>query len=147
MDGFQRSRQTYQPLPTDEGLNRGPKGFFQKSILAEYGRKIQSAPREIILSRNLLLSCVMYATAAIPLSKSISRVVVSQVPRSPYIEHSTQHGIRVLHPRCPLCKGSSSILGSVRSRLARRAISSLWCILVMRSGLHCRSSSMIGLGV
>lgn len=85
MDGFQRSRQAYQPLPTDEGLNRrttrSTKGFLQKSILAEYGRKIQSAPREIILSRNLLLSCVMYATAAIPLSKSISpSVFVRKVP-------------------------------------------------------------------
>lgn len=69
MDGFQRSRQAYQPVPTDEALNR-PKGFLQKSILADYGRKIQSAPREVILSRSLLLSCVMYATAAIPLSKS-----------------------------------------------------------------------------
>lgn len=90
MDGSQRLRQAYQPVPTDEGLNR-PKSFLQKSIFAEYGRKIQSAPREVILSRNLLLSCVMYATAAIPLSKSIQfprtvHKVPTPVPPL-YIEH------------------------------------------------------------
>ena len=44
--------------------------MLQKSTLAEYARKIRSAPREVILSRPLLLSAMMYATAAIPLSES-----------------------------------------------------------------------------
>lgn len=46
----------------------GLKGVFQESMLTEYGRKIRAAPREVMLSRTLLLSCFMYATTAIPLS-------------------------------------------------------------------------------
>lgn len=40
-----------------------------KSTLADYGKKIRSAPREVVFSRTLLLSAMMYATAAIPLSE------------------------------------------------------------------------------
>lgn len=55
----------------------GLKGVFQGSMLAEYGRKIKAAPREVMLSRSLLLSCFMYATSAIPLSMwPISRCIV-----------------------------------------------------------------------
>ncbi|KAI9926523.1 hypothetical protein MW887_004291 [Aspergillus wentii] len=39
-----------------------------KSTLADYGKKIRSAPREVVFSRTLLLSAMMYATAAIPLT-------------------------------------------------------------------------------
>lgn len=46
--------------------------ILRRTTLAEYSRKIKSAPREVILSRRLLLSAMMYATAAIPLSKSIT---------------------------------------------------------------------------
>jgi hypothetical protein len=41
-------------------------------MLAQYAQRIKDAPREVILSRSLLLSCAMYATAAIPLSMPIS---------------------------------------------------------------------------
>ncbi|KAJ6094927.1 hypothetical protein N7467_002440 [Penicillium canescens] len=37
-------------------------------MLAQYAQRIKDAPREVILSRSLLLSCAMYATAAIPLT-------------------------------------------------------------------------------
>lgn len=43
--------------------------ILRGSTLAEYGRKIKSAPREVILNHSLLLSAAMYATAAIPLSQ------------------------------------------------------------------------------
>lgn len=46
----------------------GFQGVLQESMLADYGRKIKAAPREVMLSRTLLLSCFMYATTAIPLS-------------------------------------------------------------------------------
>ncbi|KAJ5758225.1 uncharacterized protein N7511_006919 [Penicillium nucicola] len=39
-----------------------------KTMLADYRRRIKNAPREVILSPMLLLSCAMYATAAIPLT-------------------------------------------------------------------------------
>lgn len=45
--------------------------ILRGSTLAEYGRKIKTAPREVILSRSLLLSVMMYATAAMPLSQFI----------------------------------------------------------------------------
>jgi hypothetical protein len=43
-----------------------------RTMLADYNRRIKNAPREVILSPSLLLSCAMYATAAIPLSESTS---------------------------------------------------------------------------
>jgi hypothetical protein len=45
-------------------------------MLAQYAQRIKDAPREVILSRSLLLSCAMYATAAIPLSMSISHLLL-----------------------------------------------------------------------
>ncbi|KAJ5569879.1 uncharacterized protein N7459_009309 [Penicillium hispanicum] len=42
--------------------------MLRRSTLAEYHRKIKSAPREVILSRPLLLSAMMYAASAIPLT-------------------------------------------------------------------------------
>lgn len=45
--------------------------MLRRSTLADYHRKIKSAPREVILSRPLLLSAMMYAAAAIPLSELI----------------------------------------------------------------------------
>ncbi|KAJ6123231.1 hypothetical protein N7512_005696 [Penicillium capsulatum] len=42
--------------------------FLRQCTLAEYARKMRSAPREVIFSRPLLLSAMMYATAAIPLT-------------------------------------------------------------------------------
>ncbi|KAJ5229865.1 hypothetical protein N7489_010573 [Penicillium chrysogenum] len=39
-----------------------------RTMLADYSRRIKNAPREVILSPSLLLSCAMYATAAIPLT-------------------------------------------------------------------------------
>ena len=41
-----------------------------RTMLADYTKRIKDAPREVILSPALLLSCAMYATAAIPLSES-----------------------------------------------------------------------------
>ena len=48
----------------------GFKEMLGRTMLADYSRRIKSAPREVILSPTLLLSCAMYATAAIPLSES-----------------------------------------------------------------------------
>ena len=45
--------------------------ILSRCTLAEYSRKIRAAPREIIFSRSLLLSAMMYATTAIPLSESL----------------------------------------------------------------------------
>lgn len=47
----------------------GLKVILSRTSLAQYVAKIKAAPREVILSRKLLLSAFMYATAAIPLSK------------------------------------------------------------------------------
>lgn len=47
----------------------GVADLLRQSTLAEYARKIRSAPRAVILSRPLILSAMMYATAAIPLSE------------------------------------------------------------------------------
>ena len=44
--------------------------MLSRCTLAEYSRKIRAAPREVIFSRSLLLSAMMYATTAIPLSES-----------------------------------------------------------------------------
>lgn len=49
----------------------GFKGVLHLSTLAEYSRKIKSAPREVILSPPLLISAMLYATSAIPLSESV----------------------------------------------------------------------------
>lgn len=49
----------------------GLKDILHRSTLAEYSRKIKSAPREVILSPPLLISAMLYATSAIPLSESV----------------------------------------------------------------------------
>ncbi|KAK9849635.1 putative quinate permease [Penicillium brevicompactum] len=46
----------------------GLKSIMGKTMLAHYTKRIKDAPREVILSPALLLSCAMYATAAIPLT-------------------------------------------------------------------------------
>lgn len=46
------------------------KNMLGRTMLADYSRRIKITPREVILSPSLLLSCAMYATAAIPLSES-----------------------------------------------------------------------------
>lgn len=100
-------------------------------MLAEYSRKIKSAPRQLILSRSLLFSCVMYATAAIPLSKSI----LTSIPYSNPIDDGPQHGIKDRRRRYLLYYASSNSSVSVLKLVpARPGISSLLCTLAMQSG-------------
>lgn len=47
----------------------GIKGILGKTSLANYGRQIRNAPREVIFSRSLILSSMMYASAAVTLSE------------------------------------------------------------------------------
>ncbi|CAG8021780.1 unnamed protein product [Penicillium salamii] len=46
----------------------GLKQVFNKTSFVQYGKKMKDVPREVVLSPILLLSCAMYATAAIPLT-------------------------------------------------------------------------------
>lgn len=50
----------------------GIKEFFLRSPLANYGKTIRTAPKEIILNRSLIFSSILYAMCALPASKSIS---------------------------------------------------------------------------
>ncbi|KAJ5107176.1 hypothetical protein N7456_003851 [Penicillium angulare] len=46
----------------------GLKALLSRSAIATYGRNIKSAPREVILNPSLLISALMYASTAIPLT-------------------------------------------------------------------------------
>lgn len=106
-------------------------------MLAEYSRKIKSAPRQLILSRSLLFSCMMYATAAIPLSKSIS----ASTAYSNLIDDGPQHGIRDRRRRYLLYYASSnSSVSALNLVPARPEISSLSCTLATQSGPPYHSS-------
>lgn len=41
-----------------------------KLSLANYGKDIRSAPREVVFNRHVILSAIVYAMAAVPASKS-----------------------------------------------------------------------------
>lgn len=47
----------------------GVKEVFLRSPLANYGKAIRSAPREVIFNRNVILSAILFAMSAIPASK------------------------------------------------------------------------------
>jgi hypothetical protein len=44
----------------------GATSVFTESMLANYGKAIRAAPREVIFNRNLLLSVLLYAMSAVP---------------------------------------------------------------------------------
>lgn len=46
----------------------GFKEIFSESTIAKYVRAMKAAPREVILSKKLLLSAALYAMAGIPIS-------------------------------------------------------------------------------
>ena len=45
---------------------------FSKLSLANYGKAIRSAPREVVFNSQLILSAIIYAMAAVPASESDS---------------------------------------------------------------------------
>jgi hypothetical protein len=47
----------------------GIKAAFSRSLLANYGKAIRSAPRQVIFNGSLILSAMLYAFAAVPASK------------------------------------------------------------------------------
>lgn len=47
----------------------GIKELFLRSPLANYGKAIRSAHREVIFNRNVILSAMLFAMSAIPASK------------------------------------------------------------------------------
>jgi hypothetical protein len=47
----------------------GIKELFLRSPLANYGKAIRSAPREVIFNHDVILSAMLFATSAIPASK------------------------------------------------------------------------------
>lgn len=55
----------------------GLKYLIKASPIANYGKAIRGAPREVIFNRQLLLSCVLYAMSAIPASKLFTNSVFS----------------------------------------------------------------------
>ena len=55
----------------------GIKTIFARTKLADYGKAIRTAPREVILNRRLLLTALLFALGAVPLSKLHT---LSQVP-------------------------------------------------------------------
>lgn len=71
VDTLEQTETHQAPTAVDCVPDMGFKAMLHRSTLAEYSRKIKSAPREVILSPPLLISAVLYATAAIPLSESI----------------------------------------------------------------------------
>lgn len=74
--------------------------MLRQSTLADYRRKIKSAPREVILSPQLLLSAMMYATAGIPLSKCNSTLQCH--PSLTDARGLPQHGTKGPHLHSPL---------------------------------------------
>lgn len=48
----------------------GGKGLLGGFTLAKYSRNIKSVPREMIFNKYLILSAMLFATAAVPQSKS-----------------------------------------------------------------------------
>lgn len=62
--------QRKQQSPTfDTTVIMGVKEIFTDSTLARYGRAIRAAPREVVLSRKMLLSAALYAMAGVPISE------------------------------------------------------------------------------
>ncbi|KAF2163545.1 hypothetical protein M409DRAFT_37246 [Zasmidium cellare ATCC 36951] len=45
------------------------KDVFARSPLAQYGKTVRTAPREMIFNRRMILTAMLYATCAVPLSK------------------------------------------------------------------------------
>lgn len=52
----------------------GVKEIITESTLARYTKAMRAAPREIILSRKMLLSAALYAMSGIPISKRYSEM-------------------------------------------------------------------------
>lgn len=48
----------------------GIKSVFARTKLADYGKAIRTAPREVIFNRRLLLTALLFALGAVPLSES-----------------------------------------------------------------------------
>ncbi|KAJ5095637.1 hypothetical protein NUU61_004993 [Penicillium alfredii] len=60
--------------------------LLARTTLADWNRKIKAAPREVIFSRRLLLTALMYATAAVPLTwDQGSTSTISALPS--FVEH------------------------------------------------------------
>lgn len=120
----------------------GFKDMLRNTMLADYGRRIKNAPREVITSPLLLLSCAMYATAAIPLSKPTA----SHAVFSNHTDHYIQHGIKDRRLLYLLWRAFNNNLAlAPQLGLTRLEISSLLCTSAMLPVLLYRSSSMIGL--
>ncbi|KAH6989673.1 general substrate transporter [Ilyonectria sp. MPI-CAGE-AT-0026] len=56
----------------------GVSQLFTNSVVANYGRAVRSAPREMVTSRSLITSTLLYAMASIPLSKILPNCHASE---------------------------------------------------------------------
>lgn len=107
----------------------GLKQVFNKTSFVQYGKKMKDVPREVVLSPILLLSCAMYATAAIPLSEFIDLLEINFNLTDSIQKHGIK-GLHLLYLHWRVFRSSSA--SAPRPEHIPRATSSLSCISVTR---------------
>lgn len=101
----------------------GFKQLIQASPIANYGKAIRAAPREVIFNRQLLLSCVLYAMSAVPVSESSkkkrSRSRLASNAKS--LTLTSQRGIKGHHLSSHRFQDSKSTSGSAPGPMQSRS--------------------------